>query len=50
MLVIDINNDAEDLLYTLAGNKGETIGSLKQKTLDEIMSFSKRIVRENGRH
>jgi len=44
--VLEIENDADDFLYSLAGNKGETIDSLKQKTVTEIMSFYERLTKK----
>jgi hypothetical protein len=41
--VLEIYEEMEDVLFELAGIKGETMESLKRKTLGEIMSFSKRI-------
>jgi len=46
-MVRDIYDQAEDLIFSLAGNKGETIGSLKTKTLGEVLSFKQRL---NVRH
>ena len=49
--VVQIEDEANELLFTLAGNKGETLNSLKHKTLGEILDFSKRIAQEKrGRH
>lgn len=45
--VMEIEADKDDFLFSLAGNKGETIESLSKKTLSEILSFAERI---NGRH
>ena len=47
---MEIESDKDDFLFWLAGNKGETIDSLKRKTLSEIMSFAERINKEDGRH
>ena len=46
-MVRDIYNKAEDLIFSLAGNKGETTDSLNKKTLGQVLSFKKRL---NGRH
>ena len=45
--VRQINDEFEDLIFSLAGERGETIESLKKKTLGEIDSFIKRL--NNGR-
>lgn len=41
--VMEIAEEMEDILFELAGHKGETIESLKRKTLGEIISFNKRL-------
>jgi len=46
-MVKDIYDRAEDLIFSLAGNKGETINSLNKKTLGQVLSFKKRL---DGRH
>jgi len=49
--VVQIEDEAHELLFSLAGNKGETLDSLKRKTLGEILDFSKRIAQDKrGRH
>jgi len=40
---MEIAEEMEDILFELAGHKGETIESLKRKTLGEIISFNKRL-------
>ena len=48
--VMKIESAKDDFLFWLAGNKGETMESLKRKTYTDIMSFAERINEENGRH
>lgn len=48
--VLEIEADKDDFLFSLAGNKGETMDTLSRKTLSEILSFAERINQENGRH
>lgn len=49
--VLEIENDKDDYLYALAGHKGETIESLRMKTVSDLSSFAERYVEElNGRH
>jgi len=49
--VVEIYNEEEDLLYELAGNKGETIDSLSKKTLGQVLSFRDRTIKDRrGRH
>jgi hypothetical protein len=47
--VLEIENDKDDFLYSMAGNKGETIESLSRKTDAELMSFAERLVEEYNR-
>jgi hypothetical protein len=47
--VLEIEAQKDDFLFSLAGNKGETIDSLQKKTYAEILSFAER-VKEDGRH
>ena len=47
--VMEQKEKMDDLFYELAGKKGETLDSLKKRTLDEITSLTKRIARD-GRH
>jgi hypothetical protein len=44
--VLEIENDKDDFLYSMAGNKGETIESLSRKTVVELMSFAERLTEE----
>jgi regulatory protein YycI of two-component signal transduction system YycFG len=44
--VMEIENDKDDFLYSLAGNKGETIESLSRKMVSDLMSFAERLVEE----
>ena len=46
--VMEIEADKDDFLFSLAGQKGETIDSLERKTLSEILSFAERLT--NGRY
>ena len=48
--VLEIEADKDDFLFSLAGNKGETIETLGRKTLSEVMSFAERLYKEHGRH
>ena len=41
--VMEVQSDADDFLFALAGNKGETIDSLKKKSVSDLMSFAERI-------
>jgi hypothetical protein len=47
--VMEFENDKDDFLYSLAGNKGETIESLGRKTDDELMSFAEKLMEEINR-
>ena len=48
---MEIEADKDDFLYSLAGYKGETIGSLGKKTVSDLFSFAERYNEEvNGRH
>ena len=42
--VMEIQNDSDDFLFGLAGNKGETVESLKRKTVSDLMSFAERLI------
>jgi len=44
--VLEIENDIDDFLFSLAGNKGETIDSLKSKTVTDIHSFAERLTKQ----
>ena len=46
--VMEIEADKDDFLYSLAGNKGETMESLSRKTYNEIMSFAERLMQEKN--
>ncbi len=46
----EIEDDYKDWIFGLAGNKGETVESLKRKSLQEVLDFDKRLREENGRH
>jgi len=49
--VMEIEKDKDDFLYSLAGYKGETIETLRCKTVADIHSFAERFNEElNGRH
>lgn len=49
--VLEIQKDRDDFLYSLAGHKGETIESLRIKTVTDLFSFAERYNEElNGRH
>lgn len=49
--VLEIEKDKDDFLYTLAGHKGETVESLRTKTVSDLFSFAERYSDElNGRH
>ena len=45
-MVLEIQNAADNFIFSLAGNKGETVDSLKRKTVLEIMSFAERLEAE----
>jgi len=45
--VLEMQADADDFLFSLAGNKGETIETLKRMTVSEIMSFAERLIDKN---
>lgn len=47
--VMEIEADKDDFLYSLAGNKGETMESLSKKTYMDLMSFAERLVEEIDR-
>lgn len=42
-MVKEIYEKSEDLIFSLAGQKGETLDSLNRKTLGQIVSFKKRL-------
>jgi hypothetical protein len=42
-IVLEMQNNAEDFIFSLAGHKGETIESLKSKTVSDLMSFAERL-------
>ena len=46
--VLEIENEADDFLFSLAGHKGETIETLKRKSVSDIMSFAERVA--DGRY
>jgi len=46
----EIEEDYKDWMFSLAGNKGETVDSLKRKSLQEVLDFDKRLREEDGRH
>lgn len=46
----EIEDDYKDWIFSLAGNKGETVDTLKRKSLQEVIDFDKRLREENGRH
>jgi len=46
---MEIDKDRWDYLYSLAGKKGETIDTLKTKTVNELHRFAERVI-EDGRH
>lgn len=45
--VLEIERDKDDFLFSLAGNKGETIETLSRKTVADLMSFAERLIQEN---
>ena len=47
--VMEIENDKDDFLYSLAGNKGETIESLSKKTDADLMIFAEKLMEEINR-
>lgn len=51
--VVEIENNKEDFLYSLAGHRGETLESLKRKNVSDLMNFAERLINEinkNGGH
>ena len=49
--VLEIENDKDDFLFSLAGYKGETVESLGTKAVSDLFSFAERYNEElNGRH
>lgn len=46
--VLEIENDKDDFLYSLAGHKGETVESLGRKTVADLFSFAERYNEEHG--
>jgi len=44
--VMEIQNDSDDFIFSLAGNKGETVESLKKKTVSDLMSFAERLIQK----
>lgn len=46
-IVMEIEEQADDFLFSLAGHKGETIDTLRRKTVSELNSFYERIVSNN---
>lgn len=47
--VIEIEDEKDYILYSLAGNKGETIESLSRKTDAELMNFGEKLMEEINR-
>lgn len=47
--VMEMEADKDDFLYSMAGNKGETIESLSKKKYMDLMSFAERLVDEIDR-
>lgn len=45
-IVLEIQSNADDFLFSLAGHKGETMESLKKMTVSDIMSFAERLVKK----
>ena len=41
--VLQIKSDADDFIFSLAGYKGETMDSLWNKTVSDLMSFAERL-------
>lgn len=46
--VLEVENDADDFLFLLAGNKGETIETLKKKTVSDLNGFYERLAKPNN--
>jgi hypothetical protein len=48
--VVEINRAREDLMISLAGYRGETMDSVKRRTLGDILILTAQYNKENGRH
>ncbi len=50
--VMEIEKDKDDFLFSLAGYKGETVKSLRAKTVSDLFSFAERFNDDikNGGH
>ena len=46
----EVEDDYKDWMFYLSGNKGETVDSLKKKSLQEVIDFDERLREEHGRH
>lgn len=44
--VLEIQSNADDFIFSLAGHKGETMESLWNKTVSELMSFAERLTKK----
>jgi hypothetical protein len=44
--VLEVKDNADDFIFSLAGNKGETMDTLWSKTVSELMSFAERLTRK----
>lgn len=50
-IVLEIQSNADDFIFSLAGHKGETMESLQRKTVSDLMSFAERLTdKDNGGH
>ena len=50
-IVLEIQSNADDFIFSLAGHKGETMESLQRKTVSDLMSFAERLTtKEDGGH
>jgi len=45
-IVMEIQSNADDFIFSLAGHKGERVESLNKKTVSELMSFAERITKD----
>ena len=41
-MVMEIEKDKDDFLFSMAGHKGETVDSLSKKTVADLYSFAER--------
>jgi hypothetical protein len=46
-IVLEIQSNSDDFIFSLAGHKGETMETLKKKTVSELNSFYERLTKKD---